>query len=124
MDRKFNKRWRYKAACAIEGPNDAVFFFTKGRPQKPPPYMIFCGTCPVARECLATGLANKHKFGVWGGVPALEFKSLPNQIREDLVAWYREVDDPLPVSSAEFLPRKIPLEEYLEGLDKLEFSLR
>lgn len=121
MDRKFNKRWRYKAACAPAGPNDAIFFLTKGRPQKPPPYMTFCGVCPVTKECLATGLANGHKFGIWGGIPALEFKSLPNQIRADLVAWYRETD--LHPVGSEDRPRKIPLEEYLEGLDKLEFFL-
>ena len=85
--REFDLRWRKRAVCAINGPQDDIFFLVKGRPQKRPPYKDYCEVCPVIEECRAIGILEKHSFGVWGGFTASELKNLPFGIRQTLSDW-------------------------------------
>lgn len=59
-------KWRDEARCLDY---DTNLFFDKYEEDENLRVAIdnFCGGCPVARICFATGVSNKE-WGVWGGV--------------------------------------------------------
>jgi hypothetical protein len=61
-----NQEWRDESLC--EG-YDTNLFFDKYEENEKLRSAIdkLCSTCPVARQCFATGVSNKE-WGVWGGV--------------------------------------------------------
>lgn len=77
----------------------------------------------MIEECRAIGILEKHSFGVWGGLTALELRNLPFGIRQTLSDWAQKA----PKSSREkppsssFSKDQIHL-EYLEDFDIPEFS--
>lgn len=56
--------WQEQAACrSAVGVN---FFPERGQTTKEA--KAVCAACPVRAECLDYALANREKFGVWGGL--------------------------------------------------------
>lgn len=41
-----------------------------------------CARCEVKNNCLAAGIVNEERFGVWGGKMPKELRQLENKIRE------------------------------------------
>ncbi len=122
--REFDLQWRKRAVCAINGPQDDIFFLVKGRPQKRPPYKDYCEVCPVIEECRAIGILEKHSFGVWGGFTALELKNLPFGIRQNLSDWAQEALNHRKKNLQILHLQKDQIRlEYLEDFDIPEFSL-
>lgn len=122
--REFDLRWRKRAVCAINGPQDDIFFLVKGRPQKRPPYKDYCEVCPVIEECRAIGILEKHSFGVWGGFTASELKNLPFGIRQTLSDWAQEALNHRKKNLQILHLQKDQIRlEYLEDFDIPEFSL-
>ena len=122
--REFDLQWRKRAVCAINGPQDDIFFLVKRRPQKRPPYKDYCEVCPVIEECRAIGILEKHSFGVWGGFTALELKNLPFGIRQNLSDWAQEALNHRKKNLQILHLQKDQIRlEYLEDFDIPEFSL-
>lgn len=80
------EEWRDDALC--EG-YDTNLFFDKYEENEKLRSAIdnLCSTCPVARQCFATGISNKE-WGVWGGV-YLETGKISKEFNshKDKVAW-------------------------------------
>lgn len=93
--------WSKDSACI--GAPEEVFFPERGRPSKNPPYLKFCGSCPVAQECLEWAVVHQAE-GIWGGTTERERKTIQNQmgtflkqkashegwLEPDLVQWLAE----------------------------------
>lgn len=62
--------WQAQAACA--DPRDPVtdLFYPDGdKVGKAALAKQICRACPVQPDCLAYALANREKWGIWGGLP-------------------------------------------------------
>jgi WhiB family redox-sensing transcriptional regulator len=64
--------WNRLAKCP---PHPELFFSEE--PAQTRAAKRICATCPVQRRCLEAGMT--EKFGVWGGLTALERKRLTTQ---------------------------------------------
>lgn len=40
-----------------------------------------CAACPIREECLAHALANKERFGMWGGLTPIERRRIERKDR-------------------------------------------
>lgn len=63
--------WQSRGVCREVDPE--LWFPEKGGSTREAKKM--CRRCPVSAECLAYGLANEEKFGIWGGYTARELRS-------------------------------------------------
>lgn len=64
--------WTRDALCAQTAPD--AFFPEKG--EATAPAKRICALCPVTAECLAYALANRERFGVWGGKSERERRAM------------------------------------------------
>lgn len=64
--------WTRDAVCAQTDPE--AFFPEKGDSTRPAKRI--CAACPVRAECLAYALDHDERFGVWGGLSAVERRRL------------------------------------------------
>lgn len=64
--------WMEAAAC--RGMDTNMFFPERGEPVDNA--RAVCARCPVNAECLEYALANRDKFGVWGGKSERERRKL------------------------------------------------
>ena len=69
--------WMDLALCAQTDPE--IFFPEKG--ESPRDAKRVCAECPVRTECAAYAVANKERFGVWGGLSAKELAKLQERGR-------------------------------------------
>jgi WhiB family redox-sensing transcriptional regulator len=84
--------WRRSASCAQSDP-DAFF------PQKGESFMLalrVCQTCPVRPECLIEAMANRERYGFWGGLASRARATLAAQgedaVRAKVVTMAANVD--------------------------------
>jgi hypothetical protein len=87
--------WALQAECA--GMDPALFFPERG--ESTSEAKAVCRRCPVAAECLAYGMANRERFGIWGGKSERERRALrrggraptyPVATEADIVRLYAE----------------------------------
>jgi WhiB family redox-sensing transcriptional regulator len=64
--------WQTEAAC--RGLDPDLFFPVWGASATEA--KAVCATCPVAAECLEFALANGEHFGIWGGVPERQRRTM------------------------------------------------
>jgi WhiB family redox-sensing transcriptional regulator len=64
--------WQTEAAC--RGLDPDLFFPV--RDASATEAKAVCATCPVAAECLEFALANGEHFGIWGGVPERQRRTM------------------------------------------------
>lgn len=64
--------WQESALCAQSDPDE--WFQEKGGSTKTAKSV--CHDCPVKADCLEYALANDERFGVWGGLSAIERRRL------------------------------------------------
>jgi WhiB family redox-sensing transcriptional regulator len=64
--------WRALAAC--RGCDPELFFTDRGESTNPA--KAVCKDCDVRADCLEYALANKEKFGIWGGLSERERRKL------------------------------------------------
>lgn len=64
--------WHARAAC--KGENLSTFFPPRGASLKLA--RTLCQTCPVRRDCQATGVNDERLQGVWGGLTANERRTV------------------------------------------------
>lgn len=64
--------WMDQAACSGADPD--LFFPERGDPTAEA--KAVCRACPVRQQCLDHALANREKFGVWGGMSERERRRL------------------------------------------------
>ncbi|GAA4428633.1 hypothetical protein GCM10023169_30000 [Georgenia halophila] len=64
--------WQHRAACADQDP-DLFFPETKTAQRRAEE---ICATCPVKPDCLAAGLINDERFGIWAGLTLTERQAL------------------------------------------------
>lgn len=60
--------WEKAALCSQSDPE--LFFPEQSGASKKAKEV--CGRCPVRAQCLATGLANDERHGIWGGLSTRE----------------------------------------------------
>jgi WhiB family redox-sensing transcriptional regulator len=74
--------WRDAALCQQF---DADMWFPE-KGVSPAPAKLLCGRCEVRAECLELALDANEQFGVWGGLSAMERRSLRRrrQLQETL----------------------------------------
>lgn len=59
-------RWEKGACVGLDvNTSDAIFFPKPGRPRKEPPYVQYCGFCPIVNFCLSYALIYDEE-GIWG----------------------------------------------------------
>jgi WhiB family redox-sensing transcriptional regulator len=58
--------WRARAKCR-DGAGSLVALFFSEQLDDIARAKAFCGNCPVKEACLATALARREPWGVWGG---------------------------------------------------------
>jgi WhiB family redox-sensing transcriptional regulator len=58
-------RWMDRAACRAANLTENFFL---DRHESQPIALTYCGSCPVASECLVYALVRVEKFGIWGGL--------------------------------------------------------
>lgn len=64
--------WVSEALCAQTAPD--AFFPERG--EATATAKRICNSCPVTRECLDWALANRERFGVWGGKSERERRAM------------------------------------------------
>lgn len=64
--------WTRDALCSQTDPE--AFFPEKGQPTRRA--KAICARCQVRAECLAYALKNRERFGIWGGLSAMERRAL------------------------------------------------
>ena len=74
-------RWEELANC--RGIATDLFFPQRG--ESPEPARTVCHGCTVREECLDTALQRGERFGVWGGLTALERRSVLRRRRRTLI---------------------------------------
>ena len=74
--------WRDGAACAEHPGID--FFATPDRLAEIARAKAICGSCPVADDCLAFGIATNQPDGIWGGYTSKERIAIRRRWLEDL----------------------------------------
>ena len=61
-----------------------IFFPERGDNRKIAEAKMWCGRCPVKRECLEYALANHEKHGIWGGLSEKERRHARKERRRGL----------------------------------------
>jgi WhiB family transcriptional regulator, redox-sensing transcriptional regulator len=79
--------WAKFGAC--RGVDTNLFFPTRGNDATQA--KAVCMNCPVVDECLDYALRTHQTVGVWGGKSERERRGLRRQVREERVAFYREL---------------------------------
>jgi WhiB family transcriptional regulator, redox-sensing transcriptional regulator len=62
--------WMDRAACR-DGVEGADWFADRGTPEFIRAITV-CQGCPVAAECFTAAVERDEKYGIWGGVSAVE----------------------------------------------------
>lgn len=71
--------WMTEAAC--HGADPETFYPESGDSVKAQRALRVCQQCPVVDECLRFALSRHERFGVWGGMTALERAEHARQLR-------------------------------------------
>jgi WhiB family transcriptional regulator, redox-sensing transcriptional regulator len=69
--------WEERAAC--RGADVELFFSVEEEDQKRA--LEFCARCEVRSECLEYAVANREMYGIWGGMPESDRRSLIRDMR-------------------------------------------
>ncbi len=72
--------WRHKAEC--RGMDTALFYPDRGVNCSIGDEI--CNQCPVQKTCLAVGLLNSERFGVWGGLTVHQRRGMKTALNEAL----------------------------------------
>lgn len=69
--------WEERAAC--RGADVELFFSVEEDDQKQA--LEYCARCEVRAECLEEAVNNREMYGIWGGMPESDRRSLIRDIR-------------------------------------------
>lgn len=85
--------WQKDANCLNIDP---IMLFPEVGERGGPVKQMFCGTCPVRKECLTHALESSEKYGIWGGLGEGPRRQLisrvvngedPRSVAEEALAW-------------------------------------
>jgi WhiB family transcriptional regulator, redox-sensing transcriptional regulator len=62
--------WRDQAACL--GLSPVPFYPNEDEPNDSKKAKAICATCRVREDCLEFAIANREKYGIWGGMTTEE----------------------------------------------------
>jgi len=71
-----NQPWHVAAACL--GLNTEMFYPYRTDIEGVEQVRPICMRCPVRQQCLQFAIDNDERFGVWGGMSAIERNQLVN----------------------------------------------
>lgn len=72
-------KWRERAICLNRG----VSFFPERNLSLAAKAKAVCAMCPVRAECLDEAIANKERFGIWGGMDQEERRKEARRRRQE-----------------------------------------
>ncbi len=71
------EEWEERSAC--RGADVEVFFSVDEEDQREA--LEYCARCEVRQECLEYALTHREMYGIWGGMPESERRSLIRDLR-------------------------------------------
>ncbi len=69
--------WEERAAC--RGADVELFFSVEEEDQQRA--LEFCARCEVRSECLEYAVTNREMYGIWGGMPESDRRSMIRDLR-------------------------------------------
>ncbi|HEX9887947.1 MAG TPA: WhiB family transcriptional regulator [Nitriliruptorales bacterium] len=69
--------WQEEAAC--RSADIELFFSTEDEDQRAA--LEHCRSCTVQQECLVDAIENREMYGIWGGMPESERRSIIRDVR-------------------------------------------